>query len=225
MKFKKVAVFILSALSIASCRVVPAIPFVNNGELTGIWRSELNNTIYSINQKGSSVKINVCNNQAPFSLVKNGSNIGGLLIVNNSSQLQFLSGSALAGVKLNKISNSKEFNSGSLLIKSNQMSNLDLNAKVCAYRESDEMYNIISAPYLDGYLSLKLGVLRKSSGEYSIPADISIDIESDKLVGGNINAISGVGNVINYSKDKLEARFTFVGADGFDYSGIIDVKI
>lgn len=225
MKFNKSIFCILSILFISSCgKDNPTTPYINNGELTGIWRSDFDNGLFSINQNDKNININVCNNQSPFTLTKEGSQIGNFLQINNPSEMEFIS-PGLSGSKLRKISNASSFNSGFLKITSPQISNLETKSNVCAYREKDDIYNHISAPYLNGFLTLVLAVNNKTTGLVAIPYDASLFIESDELPAGNIDATSGTVTVTNYSIDKLEVSFAFIASNGFNYSGSVKVDI
>ena len=229
MKFRKITTLILSTLLITSCGGGDNKKSgAANGELTGIWQLEMNNILHSINHNGNNVTINVCNEDSPFTLTKGDTSIKSgdddFFTINNSTQLEISSG-PLEGVKLNKISDTANFNSGSISIISSNISNLETSDNVCAYRESDNMYNAIAAPYLDGYLLITLGVDNEAAGDFTIPYDISLSLESDQLPGGEISANSGEINVTVYSSEKLEASFTFTAEDGNEYTGSVNVDI
>lgn len=226
--FKKTGLT-LSTLFIASCGGGNTANNVSNGELTGIWRSDLQNILYLITQNGNNVTINVCNEEEPFTLIKQGSLIQAgddiVFNINNSSQLEFSPETLLSGITLNKINNANQYNSGSFSIRSSNIQNLETSSSVCAYRETDNIYNLIAAPYLDGYLLLTLGVDNQAAGEYMIPRDINLSIESSRLPGGEITANAGEVDVIEYSSNKLRANFTFTAAGGNEYSGSVNVNL
>lgn len=223
MKCNKSIICMLSVLFIASCgNDGNHTPYINNGELTGIWKSDIDNALYSINQDGTNVKIKICNEQSSFTLIKEGTQIGEMFKINNSSELEFLSHT---GIKLIKVSNSSQFNSGAIEIASTQIKNIEIRSDVCAYREKDDIHNIISVPYLNGFLSLHLGVENKRKGLFTIPADATLNIESAEFPAGNIDATSGTVTVIDYSPEKLKASFIFIASDGYRYSGHIKVNI
>ncbi len=144
--------------------------------------------------------------------------------VNSLTELEFSEG-PLAGVKLNKVSDSTNFNSGSLSLSSSNIENIDISSDVCAYRESDNVNNSIGAPYLDGYLLITIGVENEEVGEFTIPSNVSLYVESDQFPAAELNASSGIVNVTSYTTEKFEAIFTFTTADGNEYTGSVKVDI
>ncbi len=230
MKYFSAVIFILLSLTLTSCNDGGnGNGNGNNGELTGVWRSDFNNILYLINQNEGVVTLNECNSDEPFPLTESGDELKSgstpIIKINSPSQLEFIIDS-LSGKQLNKVSDSNKFNSGSLSISSNNAIALSVTTDVCAYREEDNVFNIIRAPYIDGYIELVVAIQLQTTGTFSIPFDdASIRIESDNISGGSVSAYSGTINVTEYSNELLEASFNFVDSDGNEYSGNINVKL
>jgi len=228
MKINKLAILLISLILVTACG---GSGNSSNGELSGVWRSEFNNTLYLILQSGSDITINVCNEDAPFTISKEGEFIGTegnyLFEIVNSSQLKYSTGvhSILKGVSVNKISDSTTFNSGNISISSSNITDLSIGSNVCAYRESDNVHNHIAAPYLDGYILINLSIDNETTGHFTIFNDANIDILSDQLDSGEIDALSGDVITTTYTAERLEASFTFTAPDGNEYSGAIDVNM
>jgi hypothetical protein len=196
--------------------------------LTGIWRLERNNTLYLLIQNGTSTTINVCNSQDPFTATvsNNHLSINGLDLFTIISDTQLeISNGPLVGVKLNKINSDSSFSSGSLAISSNNITDLSSSINVCAFRETDDIYNIIASPYDGGYLEIEVGVNDMTTGSFSIPSKTSISIESPLLPGELITGESGSVDVLEYSPVKFKANFQFTTIDGNMYTGSVDVDL
>ncbi len=228
METNKLAILLISLTLVTACG---GSDNSSDNELSGIWRSELNNTLYLILQSGNDISINVCNEDAPFTISKEGEFIGEqgnyLFEIVNSSQLKFSTGvhDILQGVNVNKISDGTAFNFGSISISSSNITDLSTSLNVCAYRETDNTHNHIAAPYLDGYMLINLDIDNESIGDFTIFDNSNIDIQSDQLDSGEIDALSGGVIVTAYTADRLEASFTFTARDGNEYSGAINVSM
>jgi len=228
MEINKLAILLISIILVTACGGSDK---SNNDELSGIWRSEFNNTLYLILQNGNNISINVCNEDAPFTISKEGEFIGEegnyLFEIVNSSQLKFSSGvhSILQGANVNKVSDDTVFNFGSISISSSNVTDSSTSSNVCAYRETDNVHNHIAAPYLDGYMLINLDIDSESIGEFTIFDNANIDIQSGQLDSGEIIALSGDIIVTTYSAERLEASFTFTARDGNEYSGDINVSM
>ena len=229
MNIRNLTTLLMVSLFITACGGSNNTPDSHDGELTGIWRAEQINTLYLIHHNGNTISLNVCNEDSPFTLSQQGDSIGAgenpLFTINSSSQLEFSPGIALEGIKVNKISDQTQFNSGTVTINSSNISNVSTSENVCAYREADNIYNHIAAPYLDGYLLIILSIDEESTGEFDIPGEADVYFESDAFPGGEINSVAGTVNVTVYSAQRLTASFTFTTLDGNEYSGSVDVEI
>jgi hypothetical protein len=201
----------------------------NSTSLTGIWRLEFNNVLYQLNDNGTTVEVKVCNMQDPVTLNQTDGYLGTasgnfFFKINSPTQLEISEG-PFTGTKLIKNSDKSTFNSGQLSIQSSNITDLSASSNVCAYRESDYAYNIIAAPYEGGYLEMWVEVKSKAAGNYLIPTDTSILIESAQLPGTTISANSGSIDVIEYTDVKFKADYQFTAIDGNEYKGSIDVDL
>ena len=228
MKITNLAILLIPLLLLTACG---GSSHSGSEALSGTWQSELNNHLFLVRQNGNSITIENCDEDAPYTIPKEGEFIGEagnyLFEIVNSSQLIYSSGvhASLQGMKLEKISDATSFNSGSISIRSSNISDLSISENVCAYRETDNIYNHIAAPYLDGYILIDLSVNNESMGDFKIFDGANIDIESRELAAGVINALSGDVIVTTYTAEKLEASFTFIALDGNEYSGAINVNM
>lgn len=197
-------------------------------DLTGVWRLEFNNILYLLVQNNSSVTIKVCDSEDPFTLIESSGSLGvggtDLFKINSATQLEISSG-FLVGEKLNKVNNDPSFSSGSVTVRSSNISDLSSTTDVCAYRETDDIYNIISAPYESGYLELNIAVYPMTTGRFSIPSDVSISVESPLLPDNVVFDSSGEVDVLEYSTTKFRADFKFTASDGNAYTGSVDVDL
>ena len=200
----------------------------NAGDLTGIWRLELNNTLYLLIQNQSTVTVKVCNSDGPYTVSRssNGLYLSGtkLFTINSTTQLEISSG-VLAGTKLNKVSDNSQFASGSVAIQSSNIADLSATSDVCAYRESDGVHNVVASPYSDGYLEMTIAVDGMAAGYLTIPTDVSLSIESNQLPGASINASAGTVTVTEYTGTRFAADYSFIAIDGNAYTGSVDVDL
>ncbi len=197
--------------------------------LAGVWQSEFNNIQYLIHESDSQVTLKSCNTDEPFSLLKsNGYLLAGdeeIYKINNSEEIELLV-SDLQGIKLHRVNTNENFDSGTLSIESSNIDNLSATTDVCAYRETDGRFNVITAPYLQGFLQIVIDVGSKTIGNYSSPSDdISIYLESDQLPSLSLSGFTEDLEVIEYSDAKFGANFQFTTQDGNEYSGSVDVEL
>lgn len=220
---------VLLVLTLTACDSENSENSENSGEFTGVWRSDFNNELYLINQHEASLTFTACNSSEPLQLVESGDElkIGDIpfIQINSPFQLEFIIDS-LTGTQLNKVNDSNKFNSGTLSISSNNALDVSISTDVCAYREKDNVFNIIRAPFKDGFIELAIDIQLQTIGIFSIPFDdVSIQIEADNISGGSVSAHSGTINVTEYSNELFQASFDFVGSDSYKYSGNINVKL
>lgn len=197
--------------------------------LTGVWESEFNNIKYLLNDNRSKVSFKVCNSDEPITLTKSGSYLKAgdekIFKINSKQEIEFLLG-GLKGNKLHRENSNNRFNSGSFSIESSNIENLAATTDVCAYRESDGRYNIVSAPYVNSYIQLTIDVSSRSVGNFIYPGDdISITLESDELPGQSLDSFTASLEVIEYTETRFSANYEFTAQDGNAYSGSVSVDL
>lgn len=200
-----------------------------NGDLTGQWRIENHHTLYSIKHQDGQVIIDVCNDQTPMPplQVKDDE----IVSVNGEVFLKIIdentmafAGFPLEGRRLSKFSENPSFDYGHASLQSQDAIQLSADSGVCAYRQLDNIYNGIAAPYQEGYLLIELSVDPPNVGIYDFALDdVYLSFESDSLDIDYVSSKSGSITIDEYSSDQLKASFQFVGSDGLEYNGEIDV--
>lgn len=199
----------------------------SNTDLTGQWRSESNNILYSIRDNNSFVEFNVCNDDLPFNLSKEDefltSDSGNVLKVMNESEMEFVA-EGLRGIRLLKISSEPEFNNGSMIMESDHLEPIDVKSNLCAYRETDNTYIHIGVPYLNSFLRISIGIEDEaSSGDLEINKDLSICLESSEILDGLYCSGRGTAHISEYTGNTLIATFEFEDDNGDFYNGSLDI--
>jgi len=222
---KCVIVLIVVCLSTLSCSDDDS---DSDSDLTGIWKSDFNNILYSIDDLGDVIVFNPCNEENPYTLIKNGDFLfngeTGIYNLVDASTLTINSG-PLEGTELRKLSDNMEFNSGSLSIESLSIEDVNATMGVCAYREDDGVYNIVAAPYLNGYLSILLFVQDPNATDLSDFSRLSLAFELPGLSPSGIVAVTGTINITEYTSSRLAATFQFIDSSDNTYTGFIDVNL
>jgi len=215
---------------LASLLVLGCIPKAPDGELTGVWESESNNIKFLMLDSGETAEFRNCGQKvsAPLTKVDNNLVLTGTdeiyLKIDDENSISFANEN-MEGVKLHKINSDKDFNSGSFTINSEKLGNLDITTGVCAYRESDNVYNVIAIPYKETIIEISLGLPLDEPGTYNFPFDASIRLQSDAWGEDTISGRYGSAVVTEYSDTKTNLTFSFTDYDGNEYTGSVNIDI
>ncbi len=228
MNIRRFLIIVLSTIWIISCSGNDS-GNDQTQDLTGLWRSELNNAIYSIVDNNTFVEVDLCDDEPSYILDRNDQYLSygttNMFQIIGASELEY-SVEGYSGIKMFKLSNEYEFDSGSVEIENDNFGSININSGVCAYRESDNKFIHINSPYMNSYLSITIFIEHiDASGSVEFDFDYEMRLESPEISNQTVWAYDGTLDIINYTNTHLEVNFEFQDDLGNTYNGSLDVDI
>ncbi len=206
--------------------------------LSGQWRYEKNNILYSIVDNGFSVEMKGCDIEPAWTFTKSA---GYLLFhnhelyrINSETELEVVGDQSeignLNGTIYTKISSNSIFDNGHVMFEGGNIEDIDVDSGVCAYRESDNSYIEIVFPYGDELMRLSLYIDDENAlGDYSlggIPHDVDLYFKfyetPDTISTISPSLSPGTITISEYSDSNIIANFDFQ-SEGENYSGAVDI--